>query len=102
LTDEPVTKPSKRRRDILTDWRQANVGELDKTLEVWKTVRDDPDSSDKDRIEAGKAIARLLGAMSPESTKAGEKAVEVSGIVTPMHKPEVEAELQELLAGLHV
>jgi hypothetical protein len=99
MTDEP-SKPRKK-RDILQDWRTTNIGELDKTLEVWKTVRDDPSSSDKDRIEAGKAIARLLGAMSPDSAKAGEKTVTESGaIATPSHKPEVEAELQKLLADL--
>jgi hypothetical protein len=100
MTDEPSTKPRKR-RDIVADWREKHLHELDKTLEVWKSVRDDPDSSDKDRIEAGKAIARLLGAMSPESPKAAEKsAVEAGGIVQPHHKPEVEKELQELLESI--
>jgi hypothetical protein len=100
MTDEPATK-SRKRRDIVADWREKHLHELDKTLEVWKSVRDDPDSSYKDRIEAGKAIARLLGAMSPESPKAADKAVSESGaIVTPQHKPEVEAELQALLASI--
>lgn len=101
MTDEPSTKgPAKKRRDLISEWRAQNLAELDKTMRVWVTVRDDPDSSDKDRIEAGKAIARLLGAMSPESTRAGEKVVESGGIVQPHHKPEVEKELQELLANL--
>ena len=99
MTDDSP-KTSKKRRDILSDWREKNIAELDKTLAVWITVRDDPSSSDKDRIEAGKAVARLLGAMSPESTRAGDKVVEIGGMVQPHHKPEVEAELQELLANL--
>jgi hypothetical protein len=100
MTEEATTK-SRKKRDIISDWRTANIGELDKTLEVWKTVRDDPSCSDKDRIEAGKAIARLLGAMSPDSAKAGEKTVTESGaIATPNHKPEVEAELQKLLDSI--
>jgi hypothetical protein len=98
LSDEP-SKP-KKRRDIVADFRQAHVEELEKTLKVLVSIRDDTDAGDKERTEAGKSILRLLGAMSPESTKAGDKPMESGGIVQPHHKPEVEAELQDLLANL--
>lgn len=90
-----------KRRDIVAAWREKHLHELDKTLEVWKSVRDDPGASDKDRIEAGKSIARLLGAMSPEPAKAGDKVVSEAGkIETPKHKPEVEKDLAELLDSI--
>lgn len=55
----------------LAEWRESHFGELESTLKVLKGVRDDPSASHKDRIEASKAIGRMLSAMSP--SKSGEK-----------------------------
>ena len=35
-------------------------------IRVWKSIRDDPDAKDKDRIEAAKCLARQLDILSPE------------------------------------
>ena len=53
----------------LVAWRQHHFAELESTLKVLKEIRDDPEASHKDRIEASKSIGRLLSAMSP--SKAG-------------------------------
>lgn len=53
----------------LSVWRASHFKELEATLAVLKSIRDDPEASNKDRIEASKSIGRLLSAMSP--AKAG-------------------------------
>ena len=67
----------------LAAWREDHFGELEETLAVLKGIRDDPEASHKDRIEASKSISRMLSAMSP--SRAGAKA-------TPKveHKPTLE------------
>jgi hypothetical protein len=72
------------------------MDELDRNLATWKAIRDDPDAGDKDRIEAAKAIARQMGALSPD--KGGEKAYVQSS--SPSIKPEHAAELNAILDKL--
>ena len=48
----------------LSEWREKNWHELDESMKVLVAIRDDEDTSAKERIEAIKGIARLLGAMS--------------------------------------
>ena len=50
----------------LSAWRASHFAELEATLGVLKTIRDDPGASNKDRIEAAKSVGRLLSAMAPE------------------------------------
>lgn len=52
----------------LQEWRLSHFKELENTLIVLKGIRDDPEASDKDRIEASKSIGRLLSAMSPSKS----------------------------------
>lgn len=54
----------------LADFRAKHFEELERTIDVFRQIRDDPKASHKDRIEAGKSIGRMLSAMSP--AKAGE------------------------------
>jgi hypothetical protein len=50
----------------LAEWRKTNFAETQKCLDVAKSIRDDTGASNKDRIEAVKSIARLLGSLAPE------------------------------------
>jgi hypothetical protein len=59
-----VTKSEKE--DAVRAWRQSHIEELDKTLAVFKAIRDSEESRDKDKIDAGIAIARLLGAVTAD------------------------------------
>lgn len=52
----------------LSEFRQQHFGELERTITVLKEIRDDPEASHKDRIEASKSIGRMLSAMSPART----------------------------------
>jgi len=55
-----------KKADTLAEWRKANFNEIEKCLKVAKGIRDDPEASNKDRIESIKAIARMLAALAPE------------------------------------
>ena len=66
---------------LLSEWRQTNWGELDTTLALLKRVRDDESASNKDRIEAGKAIARMLGGLAAESTKERDSSPKAKEVV---------------------
>lgn len=48
----------------LAEWREKNWHELDASLAVLVSIRDSVVAEPKERIEAVKGIARLLGAMS--------------------------------------
>jgi len=55
-----------KRTESLAEWRKTNFGETQKCLEVAIRVRDAKETGDKERIEAVKAIARMLGSLAPE------------------------------------
>lgn len=61
---------AKTKHTELAAWRQSHFGELEATLSVLKGIRDNPEASHKDRIEASKSISRLLSAMSPAKSSA--------------------------------
>ncbi len=93
-----MTEPKRSKRDIISDWREKNIAELDENLRVWKSIRDDNQSSDKDRIEAAKSIARQLGAMAPDA--AAQKAGLSADTSQPKHKDAKRTELEDLLDSL--
>jgi len=55
-----------KRTESLAEWRKTNFGETQKCLEVAIRVRDAKETGDKERIEAVKVIARLLGSLAPD------------------------------------
>ncbi len=99
MSDDKTEQP-KRRRDVIQIWREANLAELDRNLSTWKAIRDDFEASDKDRIEAAKAIARQMGALSPDQKKTEKEERRDEGPVKPKLKDEHSAELEALLATL--
>jgi hypothetical protein len=56
----------KKKLDNLAEWRKVNFSETQKCLDVAISIRDNTDCGDKERIEAVKVIARLLGSLAPE------------------------------------
>ena len=62
----------KTKHTELAAWRQSHFAELEATLSVLKSIRDDPKADYKSRIEASKSIGRLLSAMSPAKTVPGK------------------------------
>jgi len=85
----------------LTEWRASHFSELDATLSVLVSIRDNPEAKDKDRIEASKGVGRLLSAMSPEKvavTASEEKdSASVSRRNIPTLSPALRARLDSVL-----
>jgi len=50
----------------LAAWRATHFKELEESLKVAMSIRDDPDAGAKNRIEAVKIIARMLDGLKPE------------------------------------
>lgn len=61
------------KNDLVDEWRKEHRDELDRTLAVLISIRDDPDEKSKDRVDASKAIARMLGGLAPDKVIAGDK-----------------------------
>jgi hypothetical protein len=80
---------------LVAQWRADHKDELDKTLNVLIGIRDDIEQKAKDRIDAGRSIARMLGSMTPEREE-DKKAAPVK----PAIKSATEAGLEELIAKL--
>jgi hypothetical protein len=80
---------------LVNRWRADHKDELDKTLNVLIGIRDDIEQKAKDRIDAGRSIARMLGSMAPEREE-DKKAAPVK----PSIKSAVEEGLEQLLAKL--
>jgi len=85
-----------KKEDMVQSWRVSHKDELDKTLDVLIKIRDDESQAAKNRIDAGRAIARMLGALAPEK-ETEAKAKERSA---PKLKDELEQGLEEVLAKL--
>ena len=81
-----------KQEDIVTAWRLEHKDELNKTLEVLISIRDNLDEKSKDRIDAGRSIARMLGALAPEKEEAAKKRAQES--------PKVKSDLEEQLEGV--
>lgn len=61
-----------KEKQLLSEWRRSHWAELDKTIATLVSIRDDDSKSARDRTEAGKAIARMVGGMAPETSKASD------------------------------
>ena len=85
----------------LRAWRASHFDELEATLNVLKSIRDDSDASNKDRVEASKSIGRLLAVMSPDKvavTASEEKdSASVSRRNIPTLSPALKAKLASVL-----
>lgn len=79
----------------LSEWRKSHlIEEMEKNLETWKQIRDNPKCLAKDRNEAAKNIARALAALQPDRTTAKSSEIRTA---KPSLKPEHKKALQEIL-----
>lgn len=58
--------PASKKPTTIREFREKHFQELDENIRVWKSIRDNKESSDKDRSESAKNIARALGSLTPE------------------------------------
>lgn len=83
----------------LTEWRRKHRTEiLTENYQTWKMIRDDPEASNKDRIEAAKNIARMAAVLSPETVSEKIKAKE--DVPKRELTDKERAQVQELLSGI--
>ncbi|MEE9510425.1 MAG: hypothetical protein V3V81_08025 [Candidatus Bathyarchaeia archaeon] len=67
MTDKESRDPSKKAHEqALVEFRRRHFDEMEKNLEVAKSIRDNVKEAAKNRIEAGKLISRMLGTLAPE------------------------------------
>jgi len=83
-------------KETLAEWRQKHINEWEKNLEVARSIRDDPQASNRDKNEAIKIISRMLGILQPEKQTTKEKK-EKAEKKEPELTPEEEKYLEELL-----
>jgi hypothetical protein len=84
----------------LSAWRATHLDELEMTLRVFREIRDDPEASNKDRIEAGKSVGRLLAVMSPERVSSVSSEEKESMGVVLRNKPELSPALKRRLKAI--
>jgi len=84
----------------LRKWRASHFAELESTLNVLKSIRDDPDASNKDRVEASKSIGRLLAVMSPDKVAVTASEEKDSASVSRRNVPTLSPALKARLASV--
>ena len=84
----------------LSEWRAGHFAELEATLAVFKSIRDNPEAKDKDRIEAGKGVGRLLAALSPEKMAVTASEEKDSASVSRRNVPELSPALKARLKAV--
>ena len=96
-----ATKKTDDNAGELRKWRASHFAELEATLIVLRSIRDDPEASNKDRVEASKSLGRLLAVMSPDKVTAlasDEKdSASVSRRNIPTLPPALRAKLDSVL-----
>ena len=90
-----MTTLTKKDKEAIGAWRERHFKQLEETLNVAISIRDNDKANAKDRIEAGKLIARMLHALQPEreGTKMGATSTQ-----KPILKPEHQTILDEILS----
>jgi len=58
-------------KENISEFRKKHSGEKENTIKMFISIRDDENATHKNRIEAGKAIARMLGALQPDKVTKG-------------------------------
>lgn len=58
-------------KETIAEFRNKHSGEKEKTIKMFMGIRDDEKETAKNRIEAGKAIMRSLGALQPDKISPG-------------------------------
>ena len=56
----------KAHKEALNEFREKHLHELEETIQVFIEIRDNPEAQDRNRIEAGKSVARMLAALQPD------------------------------------
>ena len=84
-------------KETLAEWRRKHFKEMNANLKINVQIRDDPDEKAKDRIDASKTIARMLGTLAPEKIEKKEVAKEKESPLTDEDNKKLNTLLKETL-----
>ena len=84
-------------KETLAEWRAKHFKEMDKNLEINIAIRDNPNEKAKDRIDASKTIARMLGTLAPEKIEKKEATVKKESPFSEAETKALNARLKETL-----
>ena len=90
-------KSDKAYKERLAEWRQAHFKEMKTNMEVAIQIRDDREAKVKDRIDAIKTIARMLGTLAPEKIEKKEAPSKKESPFTPAEEERLNARLKATL-----
>ncbi len=86
---------AKKPKQTLKEFRESNKGQLQKSLDKLISVRDNPDTDDKNIIESSKQIAKMMGGMTPE--RGSKSSSTSSASATEQLTPEEDAMVKQIL-----
>ena len=102
MTVTKTAKPAvvkKAHRDALDEFRRKNLKELEKTIKVFISIRDNEDEQARNRIEAGKAVARMLAALQPDRQVQEKVKKEEKEVFTKEQSKEIMDRVDSIIYG---
>lgn len=90
-------KQDKAYKERLAEWRQKHFKEMERNMQINIQIRDDPNEKAKDRIDASKTIARMLGTLAPEKIEKKEAPKKQESPFSAEEEARLDARLRETL-----
>lgn len=84
-----MTVKTKVHKEALDEFRRKHIDELEKTIQVFVEIRDNEDEQARNRIEAGKAVARMLSALQPDRQVQPKEKKEEKEVFTKAQSKEI-------------
>jgi len=84
-------------KETLAEWRRRHFKEMDINLKINKEIRDNPEEKAKDRIDASKTIARMLGTLAPEKIEKKEAEKKKESPFTKAEADEINDRFSKIL-----
>ena len=83
-------------RDAVMEFRKKHYqAEMEENIKIAKSIRDNPEASARDRNEAIKTIARMVGGLTPDRTGGGKES---SPVAQMDNKPLSDSDLAQIEA----
>ena len=90
-------KQDKAYKERLAEWRQKHFEQMKTNMKVAIEIRDDSTAKAKDRIDAIKTIARMLGTLAPEKIEKKEAQKTKESPFTPAEEKKIKAKITSVL-----
>lgn len=84
-------------KETLAEWRRKHFKEMDANLKINIEIRDNTNEKAKDRIDASKTIARMLGTLAPEKIEKKEPTVKKESPFTEAQEKAINERVEKTL-----